>query len=383
MLARLWIGCVLSMVVTLGCAKSEPVATTPTAETQPAASPAQSEAESRELTEAAAPNNDLPRLDAEEALAESSEATDDELSPAVEAKLLARLAKQPRDAEALLKLASIKQQQAEMTDSGELDYGKLKQSADYARRALQADATLTESDQVRSFVAVVFFNEACALARDKQDAQALKSIRAASDYGFSDLAEMQNAVDLGQLRKNPEFQQIVKLARDKRKQEMQATISALFIGKPDYQFDFALEDTAGAPVAKRDFAGKLLIVNIWGTWCPPCRRELPDLIAASKKYQSQGVEVLGLNTESENGVTAVNTIKDSQKTFGITYRCALGNDELFKQIPDFNAVPMTLFFNRQGELQAQWVGQIDEMALEMIIERLIAESPAPAGQTKP
>jgi len=381
MLVRLWTGCLLGMVVAVGCAKSEPVATatTPTAATTPAGP----SAKSMELAEAGDPNNNLPRLDAEEALAESSAATDDELSPAVEAKLLARLAKQPRDAEALLKLASIKQQQAEMTDSGELDYGKLKQSADYARRAMQADATLTESDQVRSFIAVVFFNEACALARDKQDAQALKSLRTAIDYGFGDLSEMQNAVDLGHLRKNPEFQQIVKLARDKRKQEMQATISALFIGKPDYQFDFALEDTAGAPVAKRDFAGKLLIVNIWGTWCPPCRRELPDLIAASKKYQSQGVEVLGLNTESENGVTAVNTIKDSQKTFGITYRCALGNDELFKQIPDFNAVPMTLFFNRQGELQAQWVGQIDEMALEMIIERLIAESPVPAAQTKP
>ena len=290
--------------------------------------------------------------------------------------MLVKLDQQPNDADTLLKLASMKQQQAEMTDSGELDYGKLKQSADYVRQALKADPALANADDAKSFVAAVFFNEANALSLEKKDALALKALRLAVDYGWSNLAEMQNAVDLAHIRKNPKFAEIVKFARDKRKKELQATVSALFIGKPDYEFTFKLEDTAGKPVVKQDFAGKLLIVNIWGTWCPPCRRELPDLIAASKKYQSQGVEVLGINTEPEDGVTAINSIKDSQKNFGITYRCALGNDKVFEQIPDFGSVPMTLFFNRAGELQAQWVGMRDEISLEMIIERLLEDSPS-------
>lgn len=378
MLARLRMGCLLGLVLTLGCEKSDPrlTTTTPRAETSQTEPSAQPGDESYQLTAIEPAKAEKPQPDPTDAAAETSDAVDDELSPQAEARLLAKLKRHPNDAETLLKLASMKQQQAEMTDSGELDYGKLKQSADYIRQALKADPALAEADDARSFVAAVFFNEANALSREKQDAAALKALRLAVDYGWSNLAEMQNAVDLAHLRKNPKFDEIVKFARDKRKKEMQATVSALFIGKPDYEFTFTLDDTAGKPVAKQDFVGKLLVVNIWGTWCPPCRRELPDLIAAAKKYQSQGVEVLGINTEPEDGVTAVNSIKDSQKTFGINYRCALGNDKVFEQIPDFSAVPMTLFFNRAGELQAQWVGQLDEIVLEMILERLLEESPA-------
>lgn len=377
MLIRFGLGFILSLSMVLGCTKSDPLV--------PAASPVKEDGLSEPLAQ---PGNDAtqstataPTKSEQPPLSQTAEQSetkldiDDEQAQA-EAKLRAKLALQPNDAESLLALASLQQQQAEMTESGDLDYGKLKQSADLVRRALQANAALADTDEVRSFVAAVFFNEANALSLEKQDALALKSLRSAIDYGWDDLTELQNAVDLAHIRQNPEFKTVIKIARDKRKKKLQATVSALFIGKPDYKFDFNLDDTAGQPVAKQDFVGKLLIVNIWGTWCPPCRRELPDLIAASKKYRSQGVEFIGLNTEPENAVTAVNSIKASQKSFGINYPCALGNDDVFQQIPDFSAVPMTLFFNREGELQAQWVGQVDEIVLEMIIERLLADSPA-------
>ncbi len=378
MLAKRWLGCALGLVLTLGCEKSGPIAlvTAPREETSQVEPAVQLTDESLQLAAIEPTNAEKPALESTDEPEETRDDDDDELSPKAEAKLLAKLDKQPNDVDTLLKLASMKQQQAEMTDSGELDYGKLKDSADYVRRALKADPALAKEEDAKSFVAAVFFNEANALSLEKKDAAALKALRLAVDYGWSNLAEMQNAVDLAHIRKNPKFAEIAKFARDKRKKEMQATVSALFISKPDYEFDFKLEDTAGKPAVKQDFVGKLLVVNIWGTWCPPCRRELPDLIAAAKKYQSHGVEVLGINTEPQDGITAVNSIKDSQKTFGINYRCALGNDKVFEQIPDFSAVPMTLFFNRSGELQAQWVGQLDEIVLEMIIERLLEESPA-------
>ena len=392
-------GCALGLVIALGCSKSDPVvvATSPVVTAEEAATAPQPAAatvaiaqvdatadaaetegpmlipiEQSAIEQTAAASDEIPAT----AASDEEEDDDDELSAKAEAKLLAKLAKQPKDTGTLLKLASLKQEQAERTESGDLDYSKLKESAEFIRRALKADETLTDDDDVKGFVGAVFFNEACALAVEKQDAAALKSLRAAIEHGWSDLVELQNAMDLQNLRKNPQFANLVKFARDKRKADLKATISGLFIGKPDDEFNFKLEDTAGKPLAKQDFAGKLLIVNIWGTWCPPCRAELPDLIAASKKYRSQGVEIIGINTESQNGVTAVELIKESQKRFGISYRCALGDEDTFKQIPEFGAVPMTLFFNRKGELQAQWIGQADEIVLEMIIERLLKESPA-------
>lgn len=398
MLARLGLACALGLVFVSGCAKSDP-AVVPTAaveQADPAATAAiapEATAPSAEIAQAEATENTATEgptlIPIEQTAAASDDAAetkssakdqveeedDDESSAKVEAKLLAKLAKQPNDTDTLLKLASLKQEQAEMTESGELDYGKLKESAEFIRRALKADKALVDDDNVKGFVGAVFFNEACALAVEKQEAAAFKSLRLAIEYGWSDLLQLQGAEDLQNIRKHPEFAKLVKFARDKRKQDMKATISSLFIGKPDYEFDFKLDDTAGKPLAKKDFTGKLLIVNIWGTWCPPCRAELPDLIAAAKKYKSQGVEIVGINTESQNGVTAVELIKETQKRFGITYRCALGDEDTFNQIPDFGSVPMTLFFNRKGELQAQWIGQADEIVLEMIIERLLEESP--------
>lgn len=394
MLAKLGMGCALGLVFVLGCAKSDP-AVVPTAAVEqaepaltaaPEAAPEPAEIAQAEATETegpmlipieqtAAASDETPEAKASTKDKEEEEEEDEESPAKLEAKLLAKLTKQPNDTDTLLKLASLRQEQAETTESGDLDYSKLIESAEFIRRALKADKNLIDDDNVKGFVAAVFFNEACALAVGKQEAAAFKALRASIEYGWGDLVQLQGAEDLQNLRKHPEFAKLVKFARDKRKQDLKATISSLFIGKPDYQFDFKLDDTAGKPLAKQDFAGKLLIVNIWGTWCPPCRAELPDLIAAAKKYKSQGVEIVGINTESQNGVTAVELIKESQKRFGINYRCALGDEKTFDQIPDFGSVPMTLFFNRQGELQAQWIGQADEIVLEMIIERLLEESP--------
>ena len=389
MLARLWIGSVLLLVLPLGCA---PSASAPQVPASNAATSSAPEIEPPLLPEptavqlasfnappsktADAGDEDL-RLDPVEAMINFDDVSEmeDELSPEKEQELLARLRKEPNNAAVLFALADFKQLKAGVNEAGEPDYNLFKQSADYLRRALQADPKLKESDGFKALAAVTFFNEARALSRDKQSAAGLQALRLSVDHGWNDLTAMREDTDLELLQKSPEFAKIFKFARDKRKREVQTQISVIFINKPEFEFDFKLTDTRGKPLAKQDFAGKLLIVNIWGTWCGPCRQELRDLIAASKKYQSDGVELVGINTEYEIGETAVASIRETQKSFGIPYRCALGDDAVFDQIPNFGTVPTTLFFNRQGVLLAQWDGLADELLLEMIIERLLRDSP--------
>src|SRR5436190_6816113 len=64
-----------------------------------------------------------------------------------------------------------------------------------------------------------------------------------------------------------------------------------------FPFDFDLEDVAGNRVSKSDLAGKVLIVDIWGTWCPPCRMEIPHFVALNRKYNNQGLAIVGLIRE--------------------------------------------------------------------------------------
>lgn len=410
MLARIFIGAVLIVTLSLGCSPSESVTaalpTTPPTDSSttsatsgpeliPPLSPASPDSQATEDEEVVLASAELNSADRGGAKDDSEPADpveamqrggsndlDDEYSPKRERELLAKLAQEPKNPVLLFKLANVKALQAEMTDSGDTDYPKYQAAAKYLRQAMQIDPKLTDSDEVKAFVAEVFFNEACAYSLAKQAAPGLKALRMALDHGWTDLSELQAVAELAYLRKSPDFEGLIQYGQEKRRREVQSLVSALFLNRPDYQFDFDLQDTNQKRLAKADFAGKLLIVNIWGTWCGPCRRELPDLVAASKKYQSQGVEIVGINTENEIGEAANTAIRDTQKSFGITYRCALGNNKVFTQIPDFGDVPMTLFFNREGVLQAQWTGMIDATLLEMVIERMLVDSPAPVRNAK-
>src|SRR4051812_35747375 len=117
MLARIALGCAVVLVTTLGCAKTEPAVSgapklVKTARTlsEPVSEPlADAEVESPDVIQTAAEQPALPLLDPIENTADSSDDLDDELSPAAEAKLLAALAKQPNNAQLLVKLASMKQ----------------------------------------------------------------------------------------------------------------------------------------------------------------------------------------------------------------------------------------------------------------------------------
>ncbi|MES2793106.1 MAG: hypothetical protein V4719_26075, partial [Planctomycetota bacterium] len=259
MLARLRMGSLLVVALALGCTKTEPAVQTPSpvATTDQEDPPVQPGDESLELAQAAFEGDAPPKLTPSEMPAETSDDFEDELSPKKEAELLAQLKKEPNNAEVLLKLANFTQEKAELTDSGEVDYGMLKQSADYLRRAFKADEALAKSDEMKAFAAAVHLNEARALSLDKQDDNALKALRSAIDYGWSDLAEIQAETDLEHIRKNPKFAEIMQFAKDKRKSDMQAMVAALFLGKPDFKFDFKLEDTDGKPIAKKDFLGKV------------------------------------------------------------------------------------------------------------------------------
>ncbi len=87
---------------------------------------------------------------------------------------------------------------------------------------------------------------------------------------------------------SPEQQAEIKL-------QYQREVDALFAKNKPFDFDFELVDTDGQPIALANFAGKVLIVDLWGTWCPPCQKEIPHLIALQQKFEEAGLVIVGLN----------------------------------------------------------------------------------------
>ena len=64
-----------------------------------------------------------------------------------------------------------------------------------------------------------------------------------------------------------------------------------------FPFDFTLTDFSGQNISLTGFQGKVLIVDIWGTWCPPCRAEIPSFVKLQTEYGPQGLQIVGLNYE--------------------------------------------------------------------------------------
>ncbi len=116
-----------------------------------------------------------------------------------------------------------------------------------------------------------------------------------------------------------------------------------------------------------DQRGKVLVVNYWATWCPPCRFETPSLVKISNEYKSRGVEMVGVSVD-ENPSDIPPFIEE----YKISYQILLpendpnvGNEGL--------ALPTTFLYDKQGKLAKKYTGIVLESTLRSDIEELLAE----------
>lgn len=132
---------------------------------------------------------------------------------------------------------------------------------------------------------------------------------------------------------------------------------------------FALEDLDGNMRDVREFDGKVLLVNFWASWCPPCLKETPLLIEIQNKYAERGVQVLGLAVDEEQAVG------DFVDSLGINYPVFAGElaaMELARRYGNrVNALPFTAFVDRNGDIVQIKAGEIEKAETEKLIESLL------------
>ena len=156
--------------------------------------------------------------------------------------------------------------------------------------------------------------------------------------------------------------------------QMGKEIDNLLANNQPFDFNFELTDTDAKPITKAEFAGKVLIVDIWGTWCPPCRAEIPHFVKLQKTYEEAGLVIVGLNQENaDDQEAAVKLVQNFREQNEMNYRCALLNDETIAQVPEFRGFPTTIFFDRTGKVRAKVVGLHEYEYLERIVRKLLDE----------
>jgi thiol-disulfide isomerase/thioredoxin len=129
---------------------------------------------------------------------------------------------------------------------------------------------------------------------------------------------------------------------------------------------FSIRDLDGRTVSSESLKGKVVLVNFWATWCPPCRAEIPDLIKLQDKYRDRLV-VLGIS-EDEVGVDAVRTFVAAQK---MNYPVAMTTPELRKTFRGVMALPTTFVIDPEGRLVQKHVGMLNAADAELETQVLL------------
>lgn len=133
-----------------------------------------------------------------------------------------------------------------------------------------------------------------------------------------------------------------------------------------------LPDTKGVNQAMSQWQGKVLVVNFWATWCPPCREEMPAFSRLSVKYAANGVQFVGISIDT------LNNVLDFHKTNPVQYPLVIGTmDTVQSTVALGNAslgLPFTAIFARDGKLHSVKLGKLAEDDLERRLQQLVTAS---------
>ena len=134
--------------------------------------------------------------------------------------------------------------------------------------------------------------------------------------------------------------------------------------------DWQLTDVDGKSVKLSDFKGKVIILNFWATWCPPCRAEIPEFVALQRKYADKGFTVIGVSLD-EQGPSVV---KPFMARLGINYPVVMGDQKTVGAYGDIAAIPTTFVIDRQGNIVNVYQGFTDQDTFESVIGPLLANT---------
>ncbi|MFN0056281.1 MAG: TlpA family protein disulfide reductase [Planctomycetales bacterium] len=294
--------------------------------------------------------------------------------------LEAAVENEPDNITGLVTMARIMHLNAQQPDDAESAAAATHKTVVYLRRALEVDSGMIHVQDFQKFIYTAFIDEASLLAKEQKLPESLGALKELIDYGFLQTEGFDEINALAEVRALPEYAELVDETREKLKAAILMEVAEAFESTVPFDFDFDLEDVTGKKVSKKDLAGKVLIVDFWGTWCPPCRKEIPHLVELQETFGDKGLQIIGLSEEREP-TTEENAalVRDFCEQHGVNYPCALLTEEVLNQVPELEGFPTTLFIDRTGKVRMMVAGYRDKEFLTLAVERLLSERPAEAA----
>lgn len=140
---------------------------------------------------------------------------------------------------------------------------------------------------------------------------------------------------------------------------------------PSASAGFALKDLAGKTYTQHSWPGKVLVINFWATWCPPCLKEIPGFIRLQEKYGKDGLQFVGISVDTPEAVARF------WQDMKINYPLLLADDTTYELMAAYGnprgGLPYSAIVTPEGQIAATRLGAYEEIELEHILQPLLAE----------
>lgn len=135
---------------------------------------------------------------------------------------------------------------------------------------------------------------------------------------------------------------------------------------------FRTQDLNGNTTDIKTMTGKVVLINFWATWCPPCRTEMPGFEQVYRNLHQRGFEILAISLDDGGIDPVAQFVAELQLTFPVI----AGNARIARAFGGANVVPTSYLIDRQGRIRSKVVGAFDQHRLQTAVEQLLRESDA-------
>lgn len=132
--------------------------------------------------------------------------------------------------------------------------------------------------------------------------------------------------------------------------------------------DFTLTTYDGATITLSKLKGQVALINVWATWCPPCRAEMPAIQATYEQYHGQGFTVLAVNLQEDPRVVAA-----FMRQYGLTFPALLDLDGAVSTAYQARVLPSSFFVDKKGVIRAVYRGPMPRSVIGGTVEQLLSE----------
>ncbi len=137
--------------------------------------------------------------------------------------------------------------------------------------------------------------------------------------------------------------------------------------------DFELNTLQGGSIRLSDLHGRPVVVNLWASWCPPCKAEMPAFEKVYKQYANQGFTILAVNASSQDSLADAQAFVQAN---GLTFPILMDTQGRVSQLYDLRSLPTSFFIGRDGVIREVVVGgPMSEAGLKIRVEQLLEKTP--------